>query len=99
MSYADNCRTREARSREVTGIMNGVSFSRARTALPVYCFELMQNLSEEEQTVFGNQLKELDSSQNMTDAVKSLALGLMLLNVVGSAVLSAAVEALGSEIK
>lgn len=87
------------RSLSVAKIMTGVSFEKAQSALPTYCFALMQNVSADEQATFGRQIAQLAAATTMSDAVKSLALGLALINVVGDAVLLAAVEALQGEIK
>lgn len=87
------------RSVEVAKIMNGISFTKAQLALPTYCFALMQNVTAEEQAAFGRQVAQLGASGSMSEVVKSLALGLALMNVVGSAVLTAAVDSLGSEIR
>lgn len=94
----DRARARP-RSLAVAKIMSGVSFQKAQLALPTYCFALMQNVTAEEQSTFGKLVTQLSGSTNMTDTVKSLALGLALLNVVGDAVLTAAVASLDSEIK
>ncbi len=87
------------RSLAVANIMEGVSFPKAQSALPAYCFALMQNVTADEQAAFGKQVAQLSASATMTDTVKSLALGLALINLVGDAVLLAAVEALKGEIK
>ena len=79
-------------------IMDKVLFKKAQVALPAYCFALMQNVSAEEQATFGRQIAQL-STADMTDEVKTLTLGLALMNVVGDAVLTAAVQSLGPQIK
>jgi hypothetical protein len=86
------------RSDLVNQIMKGVSFDQARDALPSYCFELMQNVPASEQQRFRQVVDALASSR-MRDNVKVLNLGLMLMNVVGSRVLNAAVRALGVKIQ
>jgi hypothetical protein len=53
----------------------------------------MQNLSEDEQAAFANQLKVLADSK-LEDWAKSLTLGLTLETLVGRRVLRAAVETL-----
>lgn len=78
--------------------MDKVLFKKAQVALPAYCFALMQNVSAEEQATFGRQIAQL-STADMTDEVKTLTLGLALMNVVGDAVLTAAVQSLGPQIK
>jgi hypothetical protein len=92
----DRARARE-RSQQVTTIMRGVSFAKAHLALPTFCLGLLQNSSTTEQQELGTAVRSLAES-TMTDAQKSFALGLLLINIVGATVLTNAVEALGSEI-
>jgi hypothetical protein len=87
------------RSLAVARIMSGVSFPKAQAALPAYCFALMQNVTADEQAAFGKQVAQLSATTTMTDTVKSLALGPALINLVGDAVLLAAVESLKDEIR
>ena len=89
----------QARTATVTEIMKGVSYAKAKTALPTYCLALMQNLAEEDQQKLGSALKSLDSFQGIDDHLKILILGLTLMNVVGPDVLTAAVRSLGAEIR
>lgn len=88
----------EPRSELVAEIMKGVSFERARDALPSFCFELMQNVPPAEQQQF-RQVVDALSSSSMRENVKVLNLGLMLINVVGNQVLRAAVRTLGEKIQ
>ncbi len=91
-------RTRaEDRSARVASLMSNVSFERATAPLPAYCFGLMQNLSEDDQRAFGNQILLIQKVAN--DHVQALLLGLALMNVVGFGVLQAAVKELDGEIK
>jgi hypothetical protein len=78
----------------VNEIMFGIAFEKAVNALPAFCFALMQNLDEDDQERFGEQLKGLRDAQGMADDAKCLNLGLALMNVVGEEVLRAAVEQL-----
>lgn len=87
------------RSIAVAKIMADISFAKAQSALPAYCFALMQNVTADEQAAFGKQVAQLSAATTMSEAVKSLALGLALMNLVGDAVLLAAVESLRDEIK
>lgn len=82
------------RSTIVHDVMRGVSFERARVALPVHCFALMQNVSITEQTQV---VQAIDAIAKATtnDEVKSYNLGLLLMNVVGEDVLQDAVKVLG----
>jgi len=78
----------------VAEIMEHVSFERAKLALPSYCFALMQNVSSQEQKDIGDQVNAL-ATAIMDDRVRSLNLGLALINVVGERVLRSAVANLG----
>lgn len=80
-------------------IVGQLSFDQIKNALPALCFDLMQNLSNEETSAITTQVNSLSQSQNMTDQSKSLSLGLALLNLVGEHTLQAAVDALGSSAK
>jgi len=85
------------RSQKVSLIMSSVEFSRAKVVLPTYCFALMQNVTAAEQQQFGLLVDSLDAA-DMSESVKSLNLGLALLNLVGEKVLTTAVENLGEEL-
>lgn len=87
-----------SRSNRVSRIMADVSFEKAYQALPAYCFALMQNLPQEVQEEFANQTVLIRNGE-MTERIKSLLLGLALMNIVGDNVLVTAVEALGDEIR
>lgn len=82
----------------VAEVMAGVSFDRCKAALPAYCFALMQNVSSQEQKEFGDQVISL-SNAPMDDHIRSLNLGLALMNLVGGRVLKSAVHDLGDLIK
>ncbi|MGG7575548.1 hypothetical protein [Streptomyces sirii] len=86
------------RSQQVTRIMRGVQFTKARIALPAFCLALLQNLPDQEQQDLGVAVEALAGSE-MTDTQKSYALGLLLINVVGPDVLQSAVTALDREIR
>jgi hypothetical protein len=79
------------------GIMKGISYARAKQALPALCFGLMQGLSAEEQAAFSSDVVGLDASA-MDDVFKSYSLGLALMNLVGERVLREAVRMLRTEI-
>ena len=78
---------------EVAKLMQGVRFDDAYKVLPTLVLASMQNLSEDEQEAFANQLKVLADSR-LEDWAKSLTLGLTLETLVGRRVLKAAVETL-----
>jgi len=84
----------ESRAFDVVKIMNDVSYERAEVALPIFSLELMQNLSVEEQQALGEELKALKEAP-VDGTIKSLILGLKMVNVVGIDVLEAAIDALG----
>lgn len=86
------------RSREAARIMAGVSFELAAPALPSFCFNLMQNVSDEEQDAVADELAALDTT-TMNDESRTLILGLTLVNVVGTKTLQEAVDALGGSIR
>jgi hypothetical protein len=85
------------RSRQVTKIMSGVSFGRARLALPAFCLALLQNVPPSEQHDLGIAVEALSAS-SMSDTQKAYALGLLLMNLAGPDVLSDAVSALRAEL-
>jgi hypothetical protein len=78
--------------------MEGVSFAKAYEALPAYCSALMQNLPQEDQAELARQITALNDT-NMDERVKTLNLGLALMNAVGEDVLKAAVNSLGQNIR
>jgi hypothetical protein len=87
-----------SRGPRVVKVMDGISFDRAKVALPTYCFALMQNVGLQEQKAFGDQVNSLSAAQ-MDDKVRALNLGLALVNVVGQKVLERAVGELRDFIK
>jgi hypothetical protein len=58
----------------------------------------MQNLSAEDQTIFGDQIAKLQQSE-IDDYTKALAVGLLIMTYMGEDVLVAAVDLLGPVIK
>ncbi len=75
----------------VSDIMNGIDYDKASLALPAYCFALMQNVTQQEQSTIGQQVNALKSS-TMIPEIKIYLLGLVLLNIVGEEVLKEAVK-------
>jgi hypothetical protein len=88
----------QQRAEAVTKTMKDVDFEKAFRPLPAYCFGLLQNLSAEEQDQFARKVGLLTSSP-MDNRVKSLLLGLSLMNLVGEKVLETAVTNLGEDIR
>jgi hypothetical protein len=86
------------RSKSIVDTMGGVSFGKAKIALPAYCLQLMQNVPLDEQQKLRTAVEALGLS-DMDDELKSLNLGLLLTNTVGPVVLTAAVRDLGSKIR
>jgi hypothetical protein len=87
-----------ARGNTTVELMTDVSFAKASKSLPTTCLALMQNVTAEEQASLSTQVSALEDS-DMSDNVKSILLGLMLLPIVGETGLSAAIRSLGDEIK
>jgi hypothetical protein len=86
------------RADEVRRIMQGVSYERAKSALPSYCYMLMQNVSQEERTDLDQWIVSMEKSEIRDDA-KAYYLGLQLMNLVGEVVLERAVMGLADRIK
>jgi hypothetical protein len=79
------------RARSVEEIMADVAFPQASAELPIIAFALLQNLSREDQESTHNKILKLTSS-NVSNASKSNALGLALIDAVGEEVLRASVQ-------
>lgn len=88
----------QPRSAAVQEIMAGISFDVAQRSLPRLCYNLMQNVSDEEMASLDLEVRAIDESEGNDDA-KALTLGLTLLNLVGQEVLKAAVDALGGALQ
>lgn len=88
----------QQRAESVIKTMKDVDFEKASQALPSYCFGLMQNLAIDDQEKFARKVNLL-SGAPMNNRVKSLLLGLSLMNLVGEKVLETAVANLGADIR
>ncbi|QOZ77195.1 hypothetical protein XH83_18100 [Bradyrhizobium sp. CCBAU 53351] len=86
----------KARAQEVSEAMANVSFEKAITTLPPFCFALMQNLSKDAQKEFSDQVKEIQQNPSIDPHVKSLLLGLALMNIVGVNVVRTATKQLAN---
>lgn len=95
--HHDRSRARP-RSTKAASIMAGVSFDRAKAALPDHCFNLMQNVSPDEQRRFGETVRDIEESEGASGQAKSINLGLALLNIVGEQVLEDAVRTLRTDV-
>jgi hypothetical protein len=84
----------QARGDKVATLMEGVDYAKAFEGLPPYCLALMQNVANEDQQKMVQALALLDKDPTIDPAIKVRILGLLLMNVVGPNVLSAAVESL-----
>jgi hypothetical protein len=89
----------EERGKAVSEIMKNVSFDKAYQALPAYCLSLLQNLPQADQDQLGKKIGLLFNTTGISPRVKSLLLGLALLNLVGESVLKSAVENLGKDLE
>lgn len=78
--------------------MRNVSFAKASGTLPAFSIALLQNLSTEDQAKLAGQSESLER-MSIDEDVKSLLLGLAVMNVAGQDLLKAAVEALYEDIK
>jgi len=78
--------------------MQGIDYRKAVDGLVPYCLALMQNVPDDEQTKLLQAINLL-TAESVDDPIKVRILGLQLFNVVGPAVLTAAVEALRDELK
>ncbi len=86
------------RSRLIASLMDGVSYKKSGLALSMYCIQLMQNMPLDEQEKLRNSVEAVGLTR-VDEEMKTLNLGLLLLNAVGPAVLSAAIHDLGDKIK
>jgi hypothetical protein len=92
-------RRAHARGRDVASLMRGLEYKKASGGLVPYCLALMQNVPAEEQKKLEQAVDLLTRDVTVADAIKVRILGLQLLNLVGPAVLTAAVEALRDELQ
>jgi hypothetical protein len=93
----DRLRARD-RSSKVGKLLYGVDYTKASEGLIPYCLTLMQNVPDNEQQKLVQAVKLLDA-EPIEPAIKVRILGLLLMNVVGPNVLSAAVDALREQLK
>lgn len=84
---------------DVQSIMMDVDFAKASGSLPTLCFASLKRLSPEVQRQFAVQLKELVEAPNLNEKVRSISLGLTIMNLTGQPILREAVRQLGDDIK
>jgi len=89
----------EERGKTVSDIMKNVDFEKAYVALPAYCLALLQNLPQDDQDQLGKKVGLLFNSQGISPRVKSMLLGIALMNLVGENVLRAAVKNINQDIE
>ncbi len=85
------------RAKRVKSLMYGVSFDRAKEALPAWCFKMMQSEHKDEQTALAEEIIALGRSA-MSDQLKAYSLGLAIMRITGVTILAAAVDALRHDI-
>jgi hypothetical protein len=93
---ADRLRAAD-RAGRVRAIMQDVAYAKARASLPTVAIALMQNLGPGDAAALEDDISALDGKP-LPDATKSMLLGLMITDVVSTAVLGAAKESLGASI-
>jgi hypothetical protein len=87
------------RADDVTRIMAGVDFEKAKATLSALCLTLVQGATEDQQKLVAEQIKKLADDKSIVPASKATILGVYLVRQVGAAVLDRAVAALGNQIK
>ncbi|MDR3462351.1 MAG: hypothetical protein P4L76_08560 [Beijerinckiaceae bacterium] len=84
---------------EVSAIMDGVNFDKAAKNLPTFSFAALRRLSPDAQQQFAFQLKQLADRTELDPKVRSISLGLSIMNLTGKPILTQAVTQLGDTIK
>jgi len=90
-------RRAKARDQAMTRIMGDLAFADVVVALPTLALNVMQNFSVEDQMRLGTQVKSLRDQSDLEDRMKVIALGLIVMNIVGEDVLGALVETIRTE--
>jgi hypothetical protein len=88
----------QRRAREARQLADGVVFEKAALALPAYCFTLMQNLTQSDQTAIADSIQKLGQSP-IHDDIKTQMLMTYLSTAVGYAALEAAKKALADKLR
>lgn len=84
---------------EIANIMRGVKFDLAKKNLPPICFRLLNNISDDETKIIGEEISNLDKAENVDKYTKTLDLGIILERITGLNLLRVAVSSLGDVIK
>lgn len=88
------------RAEKVVKIMGDLDPALAYNALPAFAIMLMQNLTLEDQTAIGSQVKALTQPDiDIPEQAKVLNVGLLLMNFVGEEVLEDAVRGIRGQLK
>ncbi|MBS0562002.1 MAG: hypothetical protein JSR21_18300 [Proteobacteria bacterium] len=87
------------RADQVTAIMQGVVFDKAKTALPTLCMTLVEGFPDDQNRQLGEQIAKLDQEGTIAADAKTIVLGGYLIRQFGADVLARAVSTLGSRIK
>ena len=86
------------RADQVREVMKDIDFDKAKVALPVLCFSLVQGVTEEQQKLVAEQVRKLVDDVSMEPSVKATILGVYLIRQVGAPVLERAVTVLKDRI-
>ena len=87
----------QARSAGVRRIMSGLDFDTVAITLPAYAIGLMQNLSEQDQSVLSTRIDDVRKSPQ-DPRMKAMGLGLLVMDAVGEVVLEEAVLTVKKEL-
>ena len=87
----------QARSAGVRRIMSGLDFDTVAITLPAYAIGLMQNLSEQDQSVLSTRVDDVRKSPQ-DPRMKAMGLGLLVMDAVGEVVLDEAVLTVKKEL-
>jgi hypothetical protein len=90
-------RRAKARDRAMGEIMHDLAFADVVVALPTLAGNVMQNFSIEDQIRLGTQVKNLRDEKDLSDRIKVIELGLIVMNVVGEQVLTVLVDTIRRE--
>jgi hypothetical protein len=88
----------ESRAAEAKMLMSGVNFDKAVAVLAPLCLDLMQNLSPDDGTRLTADISKIKDSDS-DPAMKSIRLGLKLMNAVGEGVVRGALDIVGPDVR
>ena len=88
----------ERTARAMTVIMNGVSFARARDALPRTCINLTPSVTQTEVRRCADRIKALNRLE-MDDATRAFNLGVIVAEYYGVSLVHQVVTSLGASIR